>query len=175
MSLEITVRLEWPYTSTALKLGSYCVYQAFRNYALIFYHYSILNFSLISLYYAQFYSFMLTILSLFPRHFCYIQNFSSLCNITISVLVTQITNFYYIQHSTIGGDEPIVLLFLPIFLSGNSFILAYYAQYFTRSFNIFLKVQLYSSTVYTYTSRIAITWTNHELVIQLYAVSKGQF
>ena len=36
-----------------------------------------------------------------------------------------------------------MLLFSPIFLSGNSF-LTYYAQDFARSFNILLKVQLYS-------------------------------
>ena len=39
-----------------------------------------------------------------------------------------------------GRDEAILLFFLPIFLSGNSFFLAYYAQYFARSCNILLKV-----------------------------------
>ena len=46
---------------------------------------------------------------------------------------------------TLGSrDEAILLFFLPIFLSGNSFFLTYYAQYFARSCNILLKVWLYS-------------------------------
>ena len=45
----------------------------------------------------------------------------------------QITNFHCIYYSARGRDEHILLLFLTIFIfpSGNSFILPYYAQYFT--------------------------------------------
>ena len=39
-------------------------------------------------------------------------------------------------------DKSILLLFSPIFLSGNSFLLTYYAQDFVQSFNILLKVKL---------------------------------
>ena len=42
-------------------------------------------------------------------------------------------------------DQSILLLFSPIFLSGDSFSLPYYhAQGFSRSFNNLLKVELYS-------------------------------
>ena len=40
-------------------------------------------------------------------------------------------------------DQSILLLISPIFLSGNSFSLTYYAQDFAQSFNILLKVKLY--------------------------------
>ena len=40
-------------------------------------------------------------------------------------------------------DEPILLFFSPIFLSGNSFFLAYCAQYIACSCNILLQVQLH--------------------------------
>ena len=40
-------------------------------------------------------------------------------------------------------DQSIFLLFLSIFLSGNSF-LTYYAQDFAQSFNILLKLKPYS-------------------------------
>ena len=48
-----------------------------------------------------------------------------------------ITSLYI---SNMIRDAPILLFFSPIFLSGNSFFLTYYAQYFARSFNILLKV-----------------------------------
>ena len=41
---------------------------------------------------------------------------------------------------TTARDEPILLFISPIFLSGNSFFLTYYAQYFAPSCNILLKV-----------------------------------
>ena len=37
-------------------------------------------------------------------------------------------------------DEPILLFISPIFLSGKSFFLTYYAQYFAPSCDILLKV-----------------------------------
>ena len=40
-------------------------------------------------------------------------------------------------------DQSILLLFSPIFLSGN-FFLTYHAQDFARSFNVLRKVKLYS-------------------------------
>ena len=46
----------------------------------------------------------------------------------------------YVYFLMANRDEAILLFFLPIFLSGNSFFLAYYAQYFARSCNILLKV-----------------------------------
>ena len=46
-------------------------------------------------------------------------------------------------HTVAIRDEPILLFFLPIFLSSNSFFLACFAQYFAQSCNIFLKVASY--------------------------------
>ena len=43
-------------------------------------------------------------------------------------------------HEAVSRDEPILLFFSPIFLSGNSFFLAYYAQCFAQNCNILLKV-----------------------------------
>ena len=53
-------------------------------------------------------------------------------------------------------DEPILLSFSLIFLSSNSFFLAYYAQYFARSCNILLKGQLYCQLLYSNITHIYI-------------------
>ena len=46
------------------------------------------------------------------------------------------------EYQVRPGDKSILLLFSCIFLSGNSFVLTYYAQDFVWSFNILLKVKL---------------------------------
>ena len=52
-------------------------------------------------------------------------------------------DYLHIRYkSPTSRDEPILLFFSPIFLSGNSFFLAYYAQYFARSCNILLQVYI---------------------------------
>ena len=72
------------------------------------------------------------------------------------------------------------------FVCGNSFILTYYAQYFTQSLIFCSKLSCIASysKVTSYTlggiPQLCIHimdyygYTDHELVIELYAVSKGQ-
>ena len=123
------------------KIGLWELYSKFLS---LFYS----EFLLQSLHYAQFYSFYAydyhysPLTSKFLNTLAINKTFSSLCNITLSVFVTY---FFQITNLPVSSTVPEVEMslfcsFLPIFLSGNSFILTYYAQYFTRSFNILLKV-----------------------------------
>ena len=65
---------------------------------------------------------------------------------------------------------------LSLFLSGNSFFLSYYAQYFAQRFNILLKVELYnqllnSDITHIYLNCIYTSWTAIARLIMSYLYS----
>ena len=66
---------------------------------------------------------------------------SACCTCDIANGITLYFKQHLIKKSTfdVFRNQSILLLFSPIFLSGNSFILTYYAQYFAQSFNVLLK------------------------------------
>ena len=59
--------------------------------------------------------------------------------------------------SEIVTNEPILLFFSPIFLSGVSFFLAFYAQHFAQSYNIMLKAVLVCSKFICIASYLTVT------------------
>ena len=64
--------------------------------------------------------------------------------LNLEELVIGLQPSHFCEKPTSAKKQFILLLFSPILLPGNSFFLTYCAQDFAPSFNILLKVKLYS-------------------------------